>query len=121
MKKLSDGTEILLDHSTETTRWVIYRKPNTRKPGLQLALVQGRNQVSVSVRNLQCLMQQIQEICHGIPTAPAEAPGRPEDQTNIEKAKSNETKHDGDGGGAGQPDGGPGAEQHKRPGLDLPG
>lgn len=51
--KLSDGTEILRDESTATTRWVLYRHGQTGT--LNLAIVQGKNKVTVSIANLHYL------------------------------------------------------------------
>jgi hypothetical protein len=54
---LEDGTEILHDQTTETTRWVLYRHHKTK--GLNIALVQHGNKVSVTVKNLKYMLGEI--------------------------------------------------------------
>lgn len=54
---LADGTQILHDQSTSTTRWVLYRHHQTNK--LNLAIVQGREEVSVSINNLRHMLEVI--------------------------------------------------------------
>lgn len=54
---LSDGTQILHDQSTSTTRWVLYRHHQTNK--LNLAIVQGREKVTVSINNLRHMLEVI--------------------------------------------------------------
>jgi hypothetical protein len=50
---LQDGTQILRDEITATTRWVLYRHGQTGT--LNLAIVQGKNKVTVSIANLHYL------------------------------------------------------------------
>lgn len=54
---LKDGTEILHDQTTTTTRWVLYRHQKTK--GLNLAIAQGDQKVSVGIENLKYLMNEI--------------------------------------------------------------
>ena len=51
---LKDGTEILHDETTSSTRWVLYRHYKTK--GLNLAIVQGDQKVSVGIGNLKYLL-----------------------------------------------------------------
>jgi len=54
-EELTDGTQILHDESTTSTRWVLYRHSKTKT--LNLAIVQGREKVSVSVKNLRYMLE----------------------------------------------------------------
>lgn len=48
--QMVEGAEILYDHSTETTRWIVWRHPKTRK--LSLLIAQGKDGVSVNITNV---------------------------------------------------------------------
>ena len=51
---LEDGTEILHDETTSSTRWVLYRHYKTKC--LNLAIVQGDQKVSVGIGNLKHML-----------------------------------------------------------------
>lgn len=51
---LSDGTRILFDETTATTRWVLYLHHESKR--MNVAIVQNRNAVSVGIENLRHLL-----------------------------------------------------------------
>jgi hypothetical protein len=55
---LEDDSQILFDATSQTTRWVIW-KSNKTDNDLHVAIVQKENKVSVSVKNLRHLLEQI--------------------------------------------------------------
>lgn len=56
-KHLADGSEILEDYPTETTRYVLYR--HGRTGNLNIAIQQGDNIVSVRTHNLRFLLSEL--------------------------------------------------------------
>ncbi len=54
---LEDGTEVLYDTRTDTTRWTVWRHHESKE--LCLALCQGDNKVTVDLKNIRTLMDKI--------------------------------------------------------------
>lgn len=54
---LEDGTEVLFDRTTETTRWTIWRNAETGR--LNLAITQKGKFVSVTLDNLRRLLDAV--------------------------------------------------------------